>query len=71
MFDVRPDNDVPGFRVKPFDVRPDDDVPGFRVKATEDVPGFRVSGDGSPLPTLMTGRLPSERYGHLEEYARQ
>jgi|EndMetStandDraft_8_1072994.scaffolds.fasta_scaffold153971_1 hypothetical protein len=62
MFDIRPDNDVPGFRVKPFDIQSGDDVPGFRVKATEDVPGFRVPGDGSPRPTFMTGGLPSQEY---------
>ena len=62
MFDIRPDNDVPGFRVKPFDIQSGDDVPGFRVKATEDVPGFRVPSDGSPRPTLMTGGQPSQGY---------
>jgi hypothetical protein len=61
MFDVRPDNDLPGFRVRPFDIGPDD-VPGFRVKATEDVPGFRVPNDGSPRPDFLTGRLPSQGY---------
>jgi len=48
MFDVRPDNDLPGLRVNPFDIQSGDDVPGLRVKATQDVPGFRVPGDGSP-----------------------
>jgi len=62
MFDVRPDNDVPGFRVRPFDIGPDDDVPGFRVKATEDVPRFRVPNDGLPRPDFLTGRLPSQGY---------
>ena len=62
MFDVRPDNDVPGFRVRPFEIGPHDDVPGFRVKATEDVPGFRVPGGGLPRADFLTGRLPSQGY---------
>jgi hypothetical protein len=62
MFDVRPDNDLPGFRVRPFAIGPHDDVPGFRVKATEDVPGFRVPDDGLPRPDFLTGRLPSQGY---------
>jgi hypothetical protein len=62
MFNVRPDNDVHGFRVRPLDSRSDADVPGFRVKATEGVPGFHVSGDGSPQPAFVTGRPPSHQY---------
>jgi hypothetical protein len=62
MFNVRPDNDVPGFRVTPPDSRPSDDFPGFHVKATEDVPGFHVSGDGSPRQAFVTGRPPPRQY---------
>lgn len=47
---------------QPPDVRPDSDVPGFRINSTADVPGFRVPVDGSPRPTLVIGGSPAQGY---------
>lgn len=47
---------------QPPDIRPDNDVPGFRINSTEGVPGFRVPRDWSPRPTFVTGGLPSQGY---------
>ena len=36
-----------------FNVRPDTDVPGFRVKQPEDAPGFRVDANAGPREVLF------------------
>src|ERR1700754_2386205 len=41
-----------------FNVRRDEDWPGFSVRLRENPPGFRIADDGSPLSTLAPPPMP-------------